>query len=308
MKILNPREIRLQNFRRLMAYLIGLESMARTLQYDINENFRGCLREIYKQYVKKSVQEKVEIENVSFAPDSLSKNVKDYYLKAESELEEKSQKGILKQLKIFLNNLDDNNDCFLLTPLTNLLRLKERKIENEILYIGLLKYVKIFEDINNIMFRLLGVNNIITRNKEMFMKKIVEEITIIENKKSKPLSSSTINNRVPRSIDNLIKLNIILDSEIDRSLEQNQIRVRRYLPDFRTVLIMYLQENKEKQKEISSLETIENDYEFVKYFFMNRDTIKECLQPALKKNLISYKQQIGDALKVNFNEWQISKK
>ena len=80
-----------------MAYLIGLESMVRTLQYDINENFRGCLREIYKQYVKKSVQEKVEIENVSFAPDSLRKNVKDYYLKAESELEEKSQKGILKQ-------------------------------------------------------------------------------------------------------------------------------------------------------------------------------------------------------------------
>jgi len=288
--------------------------MAKAIQYDINETFRGSLKEIYRKYLKKSQQTNEEIKDVYYKSEELFEIINSFYLKSGRDPEEGSIKGILKQIKTYLRQDEieegkNKKSAYFITPLINLLRTDDRSIEDQVLYLGLLEYTEIFRDVNEEIFKLLGANNTITKNKEMFSRKIVEEITVKENKKpTTPLSSSTINNNVRRSIDNLIKLKLVLDSKIDKSLEENQIRVRRYLPDYRTVLILYLQENKEKNKSISSLETIINEYKFVKYFFMDRNTIKESLQLGLKKNLFSYQQQIGDAIQVNFNEWQISEK
>jgi len=288
--------------------------MAKTIQYDINETFRGSQKEIYRNYLKKSQHTNKEIKDVYLTSNELFEIINYFYIKSGRDPKEESKKGILKQIKIYLRQDEikegkNKKSVFFITPLINLLKTDDRSIEDQVLYLGLLEYTEIFRDVNEEIFKLLGANNTITRNKDIFIRKIVEEITYKENKKPREsLSSSTINNNVRRSIDNLIKLRLVLNSKIDKSLEENQIRIRRYLPDYRIVLILYLKENKVKNKSISSLETIINEYKFVKYFFMDKNTIKESLQSGLKKNLFTYHQQIGDAIKVNFNEWQISEK
>lgn len=285
--------------------------MARTLQYDLNENFRNCLKEVYRRYQQKSIKDINNIKDVKFTSKELQEIINNFY-KNISDSTESSRKGILKQLKIYLdeekNQKDKNKSFYSIPPLTNLIRLNDRKIENEILYVGLLKYTKIFNNINNAIYEILGNNRQLTLNKDRFILKIRNKIREIESHKSNPLSTSTIHNNVRRSIENIINVRIILDSTSNRSLNENQIRIREYFPDYRVILILFLQELDEKNRLMPSFDTILSEYDFIRYFFLNKASLEHSLRIALKQNLFSYQQQINDAIKVNFNMWELSYK
>ena len=281
--------------------------MARIIQYDLNENIKGCLREIYKIYIEKSESRGIEIEEIYLSNDEL-KRIIDNYFRNIRDIQEKSKKGILVQLKYCLEQREDNENVYYLTPLTNLLRLKSEKIENEILYVGLLKYADNTLDIIKEIHNLFGANRVLTKSKNHFNTNLTLRMTELEKGKEDPLGATSVSKNVRRSIDNLIRINLIFDSKSDRSLQKSQIRIKRYIPDHRVVLILYSQESKEKNLVMRSLDNLIKDYDFVKYFFLTKQTLKECLRPGELNNDFSYHIQIGDAIKLNYNEWELSKR
>ncbi len=286
--------------------------VAKIIQYDLNDNVRGCIKNIYSAYYDKAIKNNSEIEKTFLTLDELREKIDDYYLRVK-DITEKSKKGILVELlpcfeekQIEINN--EISKVYYLAPLTNLLRLNQLKIENEILYISLLKYADGFKTINKIIYDLLGPDRNIVRDKEEFIDVLIERHNEAEKLNSKPLSNSSIIKNARRSINNLITLNIIYDKSNDRSLEDNQIRIKTYIPDYRTLLILYIEERQTKNQVRPSLDTLFNEYDFIKYFFLNKKTISEALKPALEKNLFYFQAEIGDAINEKFNIWEISKK
>lgn len=285
--------------------------MAKIIQYDLNENVRGCLRKIFSSYLEKTEEENQEIENIYFTKEELKDIIDEFFIKVK-DITEKSKKGILMELlpclkekEIYENN--KNINVYYLSPVTNLLRLKDKKLENEVLYISLLKYATGFKEVNKIIFEILGPDRNILRSKDDFIEIIIERHSNYENTKPKPLSFFSIDKNARRSINNLITLNIILDHKTDKSLEDGQIRIKTYNPDYRMLLILYLEERASRNQIRPALDTLINDYDFVKFFFLNKQSLKNCLKPGLEKNLFYYQDQIGGAINEKFNEWEISK-
>lgn len=280
--------------------------MTRTLQYDINDTARACLRLIYNRYVEKSSTENVDIEQISLDDEEIKEIVNNFYLK-QRDIREKSKQGITVYLKNCLK-LNEDKSGYNLTPLSNLVRLSNRKIENEVLYIALIKYCTIFQDIITILNELIGPNRDMVFNKDFVIDKVIEELDKLESIKKKPLGSNTISNNVRRSIDNMININIILTNDSDGSLEKEQIRIKSYFADYRLILILYLEERDKKKHLRPALSTIVAKYIFLNYFFLTKQTLKKCLKPGVERNLFYYQSQIGDAINENFNKWEISKK
>ena len=287
--------------------------MAKIIQYDLNENVRGCLRDIYSGYVNKSKEDHLEIDEVYSTKEELREIVDNYYLKVK-DISAKSKLGILAELNPCFKEVGIKKgskiiEVLKLNPLTNLLRLRERKVENEILYISLLKYAEGFKDINIIILNLLGTDRNVVKNKDYLIQILIERNQILEKTKPRPpLSFSSIDKNVRRSINNLIHLNIIMDSKTEKSLESDEIRIKTYLPDYRIALLLYLEEKEKKNQTRPPLNSIINEYDFIKYFFLTKQSCKKTLNPGLKNNTFYYQEQIGEAIKLNLNAWEISKK
>ncbi len=284
--------------------------MARTIQYNLNDDFRNCFKYLYEKFEKRAKNKNINIKNTKFTYEELRELIDEYYSMVK-DIEKESKKGILKQLSTLLevkkiNKNGESVSYYYLKPITNLFRLSNKKIDNEILYIGLLYYSEGFSNAIKIIYNLLGPTRKLTTNKIRFIGKIKEVITRIENSKKKPLSATSINNIAERTISNLIYVGLIIDNKLDRSLEENQIRIKNYYPDFRILLILYLNELEEKNQNAPPLNNIINEYNFVKFFFLNKQKLKRSLEPGFEKNLFFYQQQIGYALKVNYDQWEIS--
>ncbi len=290
--------------------------MARTIQYVLNDYVRGCLRFIYNKYQKKSIKKEIEIENVSYSTEGLNNLVEEYYKTLREERQPKSKKGIVKQLKFYLNEKKNNvnsktKEVYYLQPLTNLLRLKNEKIENEILYIGALKYSEGFYSGQKAVYTLYAGNQVLTVDRERFIRKIQEILTELEkdnkdNKKS--LNPTSLYNNSSRTITNMEYVGIILNSKTDQSLREKQIRIKHYIPDYRVVLIQYLNEKELKKQIRPEFDAIVEEYDFLRFFMLDKERLKKSLKPALENDLFHYQEQIGNALKVHHDKWEISKK
>lgn len=290
--------------------------LARTIQYVLNDYIRGCLRFIYNKYQNKAIEKEIEIENVYYSTEELNNLVEDYYKTLREERQSKSQKGIVKQLKIYLNEKkikinSKTKEVYYLQPLTNLLRLKNEKIENEILYIGALRYSKGFSSGQKTVYTLFAGNQVLTVDRERFIRKIQEILTRLEKDNEdnkKPLNPTSLYNNSSRTITNMEYVGVVLNSKTDQSLMEKQIRIKQYIPDYRVVLLLYLNEKEQKEQIRPEFDTIVEEYDFLRFFMLDKERLKKSLKPALEKNLFHYQEQIGNALKVHHNKWEISKK
>ncbi len=291
---------------------------ARTIQYILNDYVRGCLKFIYNKYQTNAIEQNIEIENVYFSTEELNNLVDQYYKTLREERQEGSKKGIVTQLKSYLKKVkSEKKEVFYLRPLTNLLRLKNPKIENEILYIGALKYSpgEGFDNGQKVVYSFYSGNEVLTFDKERFIRKIQEMLTELERRKKplnpqkkKPLNPTSLFNISSRTITNMEYVGIILNYKTDKSLNEKQIRIKQYIPDYRVILILYLNEKEKKNQIRPEFDAIVKEYELIRFFMLDSERLKKSLKPGLENNLFHYQEQIGNALKMNFNQWEISKK